>query len=78
MDAVREVVVASANALRKREGKRVRLPLAAAHRRASPDAAALAQFEDILRDELNVKAVELVDLQDEHRRRVRHHAPALA
>ena len=63
MDAVREVS-SVANALRKREGKRVRLPLA----RLSvvvADAAALAQFEDILREELNVKAVELVDLQQD-------------
>ena len=29
------------------------------------DPTALAQFEDILRDELNVKSVELVDLQDD-------------
>ena len=29
-----------------------------------PDAAALAQFEDILREELNVKAVELVELAE--------------
>ncbi len=63
MDAVREVS-SVANALRKREGKRVRLPLARLTVVVS-DAAALAQFEDILRDELNVKSVELVDLQDE-------------
>ncbi|GAB3601999.1 isoleucine--tRNA ligase [Microbacterium aureliae] len=63
MDAVREVS-SVANALRKREGKRVRLPLSRltvvhAH------AAALAQFEDILKDELNVKAVDLVVLEDD-------------
>lgn len=63
MDAVREAS-SVANALRKKEGLRVRLPLAkltvvTAH------AAALAQFEDILRDELNVKAVELVPLADD-------------
>jgi isoleucyl-tRNA synthetase len=62
MDAVREVS-SVANALRKREGKRVRLPLARLTV-VVPDAAALAQFEDIVREELNVKAVELVDLQD--------------
>ena len=31
-----------------------------------PDAASLAQFEDILRDELNVKSVELVELAGRH------------
>ncbi|BDV30750.1 isoleucine--tRNA ligase [Microbacterium terricola] len=60
MDTVREVS-SVANALRKKEGKRVRLPLP----RLSvvvPDAAALRQFDDILREELNVKDVELVEL----------------
>ncbi|MGZ8805126.1 MAG: class I tRNA ligase family protein, partial [Microbacterium sp.] len=61
MDAVREVS-SVANALRKREGKRVRLPLARLSVVVS-DADALAQFEDILREELNVKSVELVDLR---------------
>ncbi|WP_251449882.1 isoleucine--tRNA ligase [Microbacterium sp. Marseille-Q6648] len=59
MDAVREVS-SVANALRKKEGKRVRLPLARLTV-VRPAAASLAQFDDILRDELNVKAVELVD-----------------
>ncbi len=63
MDAVREVS-SVANALRKREGRRVRLPLARLTVVVS-DAASLAQFEDILREELNVKSVELVDLQDD-------------
>ncbi|WP_431800818.1 isoleucine--tRNA ligase [Microbacterium sp. bgisy203] len=62
MDAVREVS-SVANALRKKEGKRVRLPLpqltVAVH-----DADALAPFEDIVRDELNVKEVRLVELTD--------------
>jgi isoleucyl-tRNA synthetase len=62
MDAVREVS-SVANALRKREGRRVRLPLARLTV-VVPDAASLGQFEDILRDELNVKAVELVELRD--------------
>ncbi|MDJ1115274.1 isoleucine--tRNA ligase [Microbacterium dauci] len=62
MDTVREVS-SVANALRKKEGKRVRLPLAQLTV-AVPDAASLAQFEDIVRDELNVKAVELVALTD--------------
>lgn len=63
MDAVREAS-SVANALRKREGKRVRLPLPRLTV-VVPDAASLAQFDDILRDELNVKQVELVELQDE-------------
>jgi isoleucyl-tRNA synthetase len=61
MDTVREVS-SVANALRKREGKRVRLPLPRLTI-VVPDAAALAQFEDILRDELNIKKVELVELE---------------
>ncbi len=63
MDAVREVS-SVANALRKREGRRVRLPLARLTVVVS-DAASLAQFEEILRDELNVKSVELVEFEDE-------------
>ncbi|WP_404447331.1 isoleucine--tRNA ligase [Microbacterium marinum] len=62
MDTVREVS-SVANALRKKEGKRVRLPLANLTV-AVAGADALAQFEDIVRDELNVKAVEVVDLTD--------------
>ncbi|MBS1673338.1 MAG: isoleucine--tRNA ligase [Actinobacteria bacterium] len=58
MDAVRELSSVG-NALRKKEKLRVRLPLAR-FTVVSPQAAALAPFEDILRDELNVKAVELV------------------
>ncbi|MBN9168492.1 MAG: isoleucine--tRNA ligase, partial [Microbacterium sp.] len=50
-----------ANALRKREGKRVRLPLARLTV-VRAQAADLAQFENILRDELNVKSVEPVEL----------------
>ncbi|MHC2998982.1 isoleucine--tRNA ligase [Microbacterium sp. HJ5] len=60
MDAVRQVS-SVANALRKKEGRRVRLPLAKLTV-VVPDASSLAQFEGILRDELNVKAVELVEL----------------
>ncbi|GAA3016933.1 isoleucine--tRNA ligase [Microbacterium aurantiacum] len=62
MDAVRDVSRV-ANALRKKEGKRVRLPLPRLTV-VLPDAAALAQFEAIIRDELNVKAVALADLTD--------------
>ncbi|MGB4135783.1 MAG: isoleucine--tRNA ligase, partial [Microbacterium sp.] len=58
MDAVRELSSVG-NALRKKERLRVRLPLAR-FTVVTPDAAALAPFEDILREELNVKAVELV------------------
>ncbi|MFJ6679536.1 isoleucine--tRNA ligase [Microbacterium sp. NPDC091382] len=62
MDTVREVS-SVANALRKKEGKRVRLPLANLTI-AVAGADALAQFEDIVRDELNVKAVQVVELTD--------------
>ena len=62
MDAVREVS-SVANALRKKESKRVRLPLPRLTV-ALAEADALGQFEDILRDELNVKAVELVPLTE--------------
>ncbi|MDA4892528.1 isoleucine--tRNA ligase [Streptomyces sp. MS2A] len=58
MDAVRELSSVG-NALRKKEKLRVRLPLAR-FTVVSPHAAALAPFEDILREELNVKSVELV------------------
>ncbi|ANJ26983.1 isoleucine--tRNA ligase [Agromyces aureus] len=60
MDAVREIS-GSVLALRKQAGRRVRLPLASLTV-VTTDAAALAPFESILRDELNVKAVELVEL----------------
>ncbi len=62
MDAVRELSSVG-NALRKKEKLRVRLPLAR-FTVVSPQADALAQFEEILRDELNVKAVELVQLTE--------------
>lgn len=62
MDTVREVS-SVANALRKKEGKRVRLPLASLTV-AVTGADGLAQFEDIVRDELNVKAVEVVELTE--------------
>ena len=62
MDSVRELSRVG-NALRKKEGLRVRLPLARLTV-VSPHAAELGQFEDILREELNVKRVELVALTD--------------
>lgn len=63
MDDVREVASAG-NALRKKEGLRARLPLAeltVVH--AEPGA--LEPFVSILRDELNVKAVRLLDVTSE-------------
>ncbi|MFB6609140.1 isoleucine--tRNA ligase [Agromyces sp. NPDC056379] len=60
MDSVREISSAALS-LRKQSGRRVRLPLARLTVVAT-DAAALAPFEAILRDELNVKAVDLVTL----------------
>lgn len=62
MDAVRELSSVG-NALRKKEKLRVRLPLSR-FTVVSPLANTLGQFEDILRDELNVKSVELVQLTD--------------
>ncbi|MEQ4206105.1 isoleucine--tRNA ligase [Actinopolymorpha sp. B9G3] len=55
MDAVRHVCSA-ALALRKAKGLRVRLPLASLTV-AAPDAAALEPFADLIRSEVNVKAV---------------------
>ena len=63
MDAVREVS-STANALRKKEGRRVRLPLPRLTVVVT-DAASLAQFDDILREELNVKSIDLVELEAE-------------
>ncbi|WP_029149804.1 isoleucine--tRNA ligase [Microbacterium indicum] len=60
MGAVREAS-SVANALRKKEGLRVRLPLAGLTV-VTAGSAGLAQFEDILRDELNVKKVTLDEL----------------
>jgi isoleucyl-tRNA synthetase len=57
MDQVRDVC-STLLSLRKAEGLRVRLPLAKAVV-ATPDADLLAEHVDILRDELNVKSVEL-------------------
>ncbi|MWB97794.1 isoleucine--tRNA ligase [Agromyces seonyuensis] len=62
MDQVREVV-GVAQALRKQAGKRVRLPLANLTVVAA-DAAGLTPFTGILRDELNVKHVEVVELDE--------------
>ncbi|PWC04124.1 isoleucine--tRNA ligase [Agromyces badenianii] len=60
MDSVREISSAALS-LRKQSGRRVRLPLARLTVVAK-DASALAPFEAIVRDELNVKTVDLVTL----------------
>lgn len=62
MDRVR-AIASSGLALRKAQSLRVRLPLSTLTV-VTPDAGALAPFSDILRDELNVKAVELVEFDD--------------
>jgi isoleucyl-tRNA synthetase len=62
MDRVR-AIASSGQALRKAQGLRVRLPLQTLTV-VTPGAAALADFSDILRDELNVKEVTLVEFDD--------------
>jgi isoleucyl-tRNA synthetase len=62
MDNVR-AISSTTLALRKQSGARVRLPLASLTI-VTADAAALAPFEEILRDELNVKSVVLVELTE--------------
>jgi isoleucyl-tRNA synthetase len=59
MDAVRELV-SSALSVRKAKGLRVRLPLPLLTV-ATPDAATLRPFADLVTDEVNVKAVEFTD-----------------
>jgi len=63
MDRIR-AISSTTLSLRKQAGRRVRLPLATLTVVAE-NAEALRPFEGILRDELNVKAVELVELQDD-------------
>lgn len=63
MDAVRDIT-SSSLALRKKVGLRVRLPLADLTV-VSDLSDSLASFSDILRDELNVKQVTLVQLTDD-------------
>ncbi|EWT06581.1 isoleucine--tRNA ligase [Intrasporangium chromatireducens Q5-1] len=60
MDRAREVC-STGSSLRKAQGLRARLPLAALTV-VVPDPDALAPFEAIIRDELNVKALRLVEL----------------
>ncbi len=57
MDRVRDVCSA-AHSIRKARGLRARLPLASLTV-AAPDAEELAPFEDLIRDEVNVKSVRL-------------------
>jgi len=66
MDRVR-AVASSGLALRKAKNLRVRLPLAKLTV-ATEDPAALARFADILRDELNVKTVDVVEYREESAR----------
>nr|WP_325210673.1 isoleucine--tRNA ligase [Salinibacterium sp.] len=63
MDRVREIASAGL-ALRKATGRRVRLPLASLTI-VSDDGARLEEFSSIVRDELNVKAVDLVPLAED-------------
>ncbi|TFD31482.1 isoleucine--tRNA ligase [Cryobacterium cryoconiti] len=63
MDQVR-TISSTVLSLRKQAGLRVRLPLATLTV-VTADTAALAPFEGILRDELNVKSVRLVELADD-------------
>ncbi|MCF8546924.1 MAG: isoleucine--tRNA ligase [Microbacteriaceae bacterium] len=63
MDRVREVASA-ALALRKSKGLRVRLPLAKLTV-VVPEAPTIPEFTDILRDEINVKTVSVVELREE-------------
>ena len=63
MDRVREVASAGL-ALRKAQGLRVRLPLANLTV-VVPEAPSIPAFADILREELNVKTVSIVELREE-------------
>ncbi|MFN3708406.1 isoleucine--tRNA ligase [Microcella sp.] len=62
MDRVRQLA-SSGLALRKARGLRVRLPLARLTV-VAPEVTALEPFADIVRDELNVKQVDLVEFDD--------------
>ena len=70
MDRVREVCSA-AHSVRKAQGLRARLPLAALTV-AAPDADALAPFEDLIDDEVNVKSLRLTSSVGRRRRRAPH------
>ena len=62
MDRVR-AIASNGLALRKAQGLRVRLPLQRLTV-VTPDVDALDGFSDILRDELNVKTIDLVEFED--------------
>ncbi|MET0716060.1 MAG: class I tRNA ligase family protein, partial [Mycetocola sp.] len=62
MDSIR-VISSTVLSLRKQAGRRVRLPLASLTV-VAPDPSVLAPFEDILRDELNVKEVRFVQFAE--------------
>jgi isoleucyl-tRNA synthetase len=62
MDSIR-VISSTVLSLRKQASRRVRLPLASLTV-VTPDPAVLAPFEDILRDELNVKEVRFVQFAE--------------
>jgi isoleucyl-tRNA synthetase len=62
MDSIRGIS-STVLSLRKQAGRRVRLPLASLTV-VAPDAAVLSPFEDILRDELNVKEVRFVQFAE--------------
>ncbi|MFZ1285930.1 MAG: isoleucine--tRNA ligase [Candidatus Phosphoribacter sp.] len=64
MDRAREVCSA-ASALRKADGLRARLPLAALTV-VTPDSSALHSFSSIIADEVNVRTVVICDLDDAH------------
>ncbi|HEY6425286.1 MAG TPA: isoleucine--tRNA ligase [Pseudonocardiaceae bacterium] len=66
MDRVRQVVSAALS-LRKARGLRVRQPLATLTV-AAPDITTLAPLRDLIRDEVNVKTVELTEDVDAHGR----------
>ena len=76
MDRVRDVCSATL-AVRKREGRRVRLPLGSLVV-AAPGASALADFADVIADEVNVKSVELTDDVASHAAPVLQVVPAVA
>ena len=64
MDEVR-AICSAASSLRKAEKLRTRLPLQELTV-VAPDAAGLEQFAGIVRDEVNVKTVALIDVEDAH------------
>ncbi len=76
MDRVRDVCSATSS-IRKREGRRVRLPLTTLTI-ASPDAESLAPFVSVIADEVNVRTVELTTDVSAHAASVLQVVPAIA